>query len=214
MQPGQTITPDGEIKTEAQSVAPKLPPAQPETPPVSNQTDDRQDWSTQPVPQAPQDSIDFDQEASEVQWSASEYIHNQKNPLWYMGLGLVSGLIALILFLVTQDMVSVVIVVIATLLLGVSGAKKPSTLNYKITSTGIHIGNKLYRFEDIKSFSLIDDGAISSIHITPLKRFMPALTIYYPPEEEENIFQSLGNHIPHEERRADAVDRLMKRIRF
>jgi hypothetical protein len=49
---------------------------------------------------------------------------------------------------------------------------------------------------------------------TPLQRFSPLTTIYYDPNDEERIVDLLANRLPMEERKRDAIDRLMWRIRF
>jgi hypothetical protein len=48
----------------------------------------------------------------------------------------------------------------------------------------------------------------------PLKRFMPPLTVYLAPEMEEQIVDFLAQLLPFERHRQDAVDGLLKRIRF
>ncbi len=61
---------------------------------------------------------------------------------------------------------------------------------------------------------MVPEGAFSSVVFMPLKRFAPPRTIYYAPEDEDRIVGLLVNRLPLEEHRADAVDGLMRRIRF
>lgn len=210
MQPGETITPGGspdspngkeqtygfQQESPADSPVPTTPAPQTET--VSNE----------PAEEA------FNQENSYVDWTASEYIDHQKSAQWYFALALVAVIFAFLLYLVTQDWVSVVVVLIAVGLFGISGSKKPRTLEYRITNAGVRIADKLYAYEELKLFSIVTDGGMKSIQILPLKRFMPTLSIYYPPELEDSIFNTLADFLPHEELRHDPVDRLMKRLRF
>ena len=230
MQPGTTITPGqnpDEPPTEAAPTATNMPAAEP------NQAAQGPTAApaSQTVPQPAQPSPDLlekpdpaqwqtdtpsnpEQDKVLVEWTASEYIDHQKTSRWYAMLMIGALLLGLLLFIVTRDLVSVVVVLLAAALFGVSGAKKPRTLPYRITNQGIQIADKLYPFGDIKHFSVVSEGGISSIQLLPLKRFMPALTIYYPPEIEETIFNALADFLPHEEERKDPVDRLMKRLRF
>jgi hypothetical protein len=48
----------------------------------------------------------------------------------------------------------------------------------------------------------------------PLKRFGLPTTIYFAPEDEDRIVDIINQHLPFEPRDRDAIDRLMKRIRF
>ncbi len=51
--------------------------------------------------------------------------------------------------------------------------------------SGLQIGVKSYGFQDFKTFSIAEEGAIVSIVFMPLKRFMPPLTIYVAPDMED-----------------------------
>jgi hypothetical protein len=96
----------------------------------------------------------------------------------------------------------------------VAAARQPQTLKYGINHAGIMVGEKFYPFPDFKSFSIADEEALSSIVLLPMKRFMPGLTIYYPPDQEDEIMTVLSLYLPHETRRVDVVDRLARRLRF
>ncbi len=72
----------------------------------------------------------------------------------------------------------------------------------------------MYALQGFKSFSITEDGAIASIIFMPLKRFMPALTIYMAPDVEDKVVNYLSDVLPMERHRQDAVDSLLKRIRF
>jgi hypothetical protein len=104
--------------------------------------------------------------------------------------------------------------VIVTVLFGVFAARKPRTLNYALDDAGIHIGQKFYSYGDFKSFSVLDEGGLNAIWLMPLKRFMPSLTIYYAPNDEDKIMRVLSSFLPFEDRDHDMVDRLMRKVRF
>ena len=50
--------------------------------------------------------------------------------------------------------------------------------------------------------------------LEPTKRFLPPLTIYFDPSDGEAIFDTLAQHLPHEEKAPDFVERFMRKIRF
>jgi hypothetical protein len=152
--------------------------------------------------------------AGQASWTASEFIAHQKNSGWYVMLGVATLLFATLVYVVTGDKVSTAVVIVVAALFGAFAARKPRTLNYGIDSRGINIGSKFYPYELFKSFSVMQDGAFSSIALLPLKRFMPGISIYYPPEQEQEIVSALSNYLPIEERRHDIIDSLMRRLRF
>ena len=63
-------------------------------------------------------------------------------------------------------------------------------------------------------FLVIQEGGVESIWFTPLKRFMPMVSIYFDPEDGDKIADILSEFLPFENRELDPVDRLMHRIRF
>lgn len=225
MQPGQTIEPGQDnsskpptelppieavpTETEAQPMqAPTNPTTQVAAPFASQQS--RKEWAPGPVDESLKSNIN----PANVEWTASEFIDHQKSSGWYLAV-LAGGIIlATILYFATGDIVTSVVVVIAAIMFSVIGARRPRTLTYRITDQGVQIGEKLYLYADIRSFSIIEEGAIHSIQLLPLKRFTPALSMYYPPEQEDTIADALADYIPHEEHSGDPVDRLMKRLRF
>jgi len=190
--PGWQFTPDGAAKAPENQPTPAM--AGPTSPEI-----------------APKPRI---AEAGSVSWSASEFIVHEKKTGWYGLLALAGIFIAAAVYLLTKDKISSIMIMFATLILGVFAARRPRTLDYQVDSSGIHIGPKSYPYEDFKSFSVIDEGAISSINLTPLKRFMAGITVYYDPKDEDRIVTVLSDYLPFEEGKKDVVDRFMHRIRF
>lgn len=149
-----------------------------------------------------------------IEWTASEYVENHKNAGWFIAVGFSAVLLAGVLYFITRDLISIAIVSIAVILFAIAGAKKPRTLKYLLDDNGITIADKLFPFSTFKSFAVINEGGINSIQLLPLKRFQMALSIYYPPPQEEMILKVLGSHLPAEDRKHDLIDRLMRRLNF
>ena len=149
-----------------------------------------------------------------IEWTASEFISHQKTGKWYVSLGALSACATLIVFLVTKNIFSAFVVAAACMALGVLAARQPQTKRYIVSADGVTIGDTPYPYSMFKSFSVIDDDAIRCIWLRPLKRFMPTVVMYYPPDQEERILLMLENFLPIEDRQHDFVDRLSRRIRF
>jgi hypothetical protein len=85
---------------------------------------------------------------------------------------------------------------------------------YIVDEKGIQVQEKFHPYAEFRSFSVVEEGAINSIWLKPLKRFVPIVVMYFSPEDEQKIIDVLANFLPHEERELDAIDRLSKRMRF
>jgi len=149
-----------------------------------------------------------------VSWSASEFIAHHKSLSWYVSFGSGLALLSVLVYLLTRDIVSLAVVLIAGASFGVLAMRQPEVRQYDITPSGIEISGRLYQFDTFKSFAVHDEGAVSSIFFLPIKRFTPDLRVYYPPEQEDQIVQTLSDYLPMDDSNPDAIDSLMRKIRF
>lgn len=149
-----------------------------------------------------------------LQWKASEFIDHQKGFTWFLPVVLCGLIIVAATYFLTKGLLTPLVIVVGTIAFTVFAKQKPRTLTYALFPGTIKIGTRLYSYDDFKSFSIVQDGALYSIFLEPIKRFFPPQTIYFPPEEGEKIFDFLAERLPHIERKADPVDRLMQKIRF
>jgi hypothetical protein len=158
---------------------------------------------------APQPADDYS-----LSWTASEYVSHHKGSGWYLMLVVVAVAISAVIYLMTKDIFSVIVVIVMAVLVGVYGAREPRSRTYAIGEHGLLIGDHYYPYESFKSYSLLREDAIGFVSLAPSKRFMPPMAMYYAPEDEEQIVTALGNYIPYEERKHDLVDRLSQKARF
>lgn len=169
----------------------------------------------QELPKAAEPSIPEPMPAgADISWTASEYIAHSKGIGWFVLLGVAVVAVAALVFLLTRDLISTAIIVIIAALVGTTSARKPRVLPYHLSPQGLTVGNKFYPYAQFKSFSIMDEGAFSSIMFLPMQRFMPPLSIYYDPEDEERIVAALSMYVPMEMRKHDAMDILARRLRF
>ena len=166
-------------------------------------------------PQAPAPPPVPKQAAGEsVAWTASEFIAHNKSSGWYMLLGLGALGLAAVVYLLTRDKISTAMVVIVAVIFGIFAARKPRELDYSVDSSGMHIGNKFYPYGSFRSFAIVQEEAVESIWLMPLKRFMPIISIYFEPTDGKKIAEVLSKFLPVENRQPDPVDKLMHRLRF
>ena len=148
-----------------------------------------------------------------VRWEAKEYIQHDKNAGWYIGLAIVGlGLVALSVFLQWWTFTAVVVLSVVSLLIYV--LRPARTIKYSISSKGLTEGEKVYKFEDFKSFGILQDDTNFAIVLIPRKRFSPVVTVYFPKEKGEEIVDQFGARLPMEEVRLDLIDRLVRKLRI
>jgi hypothetical protein len=175
-------------------------------------TEQSPDAESQPGAESQPEPASDDGQA--VTWTASEFIAHDKPFGWYVALGLGAAVFAGLVYLVTRDLISVTVVLVATFLFGLYAGHKPRQMEYRLDANGLSVGQKRFGYDAFRSFAVLEEGAIPSIVFMPLKRFAVPTTIYYPPEEEDKIVGVLADRLPMEQRGHDAIDRLMHRIRY
>lgn len=149
-----------------------------------------------------------------VSWTASEYIEYHRPASWYVGLLIAIAVAVTLIFILTRDIVPVIVIAIMGILFGVFASRKPEVREYEISANGISISGKLYSHDLFRSYSVHQEQGLRSLFLVPVKRFMPGITIYYPPDQEDSIMDALASYLPFEEGEPDAVDKLMSKIRF
>lgn len=228
MQPGDTIKPhskpDDAVKSAAASVPEPVPPTtapvqaeanmKPSEPMPEAVAAESSSWQYAPGDEAVSSQSLAHASVDPVTWSASEFVDNEKNAGWFLTLAGLSVVAVSLIYFITKDVVTIVVVLLAAVLFGVTAKRKPRTLQYQLDHRGIQIGDKGYPYESFKSFSVLEEGAFNSIQLMPLKRFMPPISLYYPPESEQQVVATLGSYLPHEERTHDPIERLMRKVRF
>lgn len=223
MQPGETITPGtpptSEQQPEKTEVPTQAPVEQmqqsplPSTPEPVKSSDSESNWqftsdnqeAPTPMPQP---------EIAPVSWTASEYIAHDKGPSWFVAFGLVLFIAVAGLYFITKDLITPLGIAVAGITFGIFAARPPRVLRYTVDSRGIMIEQKFYPYAELKSFDVVDEGQLPAILLMPLKRFLPPITVFYDQQSEEAILNVIGSYLPHQEQQSDAVDRLMRRIRF
>lgn len=171
------------------------------------QTDETMN-NSEPVPVTP------DTGSEPISWQASEFIHHEKNGTWFVALaGVATVLLLLDVFFVKSWTFGALIVVMAIAAFVVA-RRPPRTVNYILSAQGIAIDEKHFSFHDFRAFGVLQEDAFYSIRLVPAKRFMPMVSVYFPPEQGEHIVDIFGAILPMERIELDLIDKLVEKIRF
>ena len=150
-----------------------------------------------------------------INWVASEYVHLEKNTMWFVVFALVVlGLIATDVFLLKSWTFSLLVIVMAAAVI-VYIRRPPRDIQYGLSGKhGLYVGERLYNLTDFKAFGLIRDGEHHSIMLIPVKRFAPGVSVYFPEEVGEKIVDILGSRLPMETLKLDMIDIIVRRLRL
>jgi uncharacterized membrane protein YobD (UPF0266 family) len=149
-----------------------------------------------------------------VEWTASEYVAHEKSAGWYGALFAGSILIIVLVFVITRDVLASIVVLLSCIAISIYAARKPATNKYIINEKGVQVQERFRPYSEFRSFSIVEEGAIDTVWLKPLKRFSPPVVMHFSPEDEQKITDVLANFLPHEDRELDAIDRFSKRMRF
>lgn len=145
-----------------------------------------------------------------VQWQAPEYLHHEKNPLWYVGFGVVVLILtAAAVFLIQSWTFAILIPVMAAALIAYSH-RPPHIMDYVLSAKGLYVNDTLHPFAEFKSFGVIHDESQYSIVLIPVRRFRPSLTVYFPEDKGEAVVDLLGVRLPMLPLKPDAFDKIVR----
>ena len=115
-----------------------------------------------------------------VSWTASEFIAYQKDAKWYISAFIVLVVLVGLSYLITSgDLISVFVIIVVSGLFISLASRKPRTLNYAITNKGIQVGEKLYNYSTIRSFSIMEiDNKDDMILYLKTHSFLPSVHRY------------------------------------
>lgn len=149
-----------------------------------------------------------------LSWQASEFVHHEKDGMWFLALlGVTVALLLVDVFLVQSWTFGALIIVMAIAVM-VIAKRPPRIITYTLTAQGIRIDEKQFHFQDFRAFGVVQENAFYSIRLVPNKRFMPMVSVFFPPEDGEEIVDAFGHALPMENIERDTIDKLVEKIRF
>ena len=150
----------------------------------------------------------------DISWTAAEFTGHQKTVAWY-GLVVVGGLLlAALYYWIARDVVFTTVIVLVIIMAAIYASHKPRSEAYHLSPQGLQIGGRVYGFHQFKNFSVTDDGLVASVVFAPLGRVALPIIVSVPSDIEDKVLDYLSFFLPFEEHRTDAIDGLLRRIKF
>lgn len=135
-----------------------------------------------------------------IAWSAKEYEYRKRSPDWFWAVGLV-GLALAVVAIVLNNVLLGVLIAISTFALIISAVKKPEVVDFEINKRGVSVGGKLYLYDSLESFYVIQEAENPKLLLKSEKVMMPLITIPISGVgvKLQEIVDYLGNHLAEEE---------------
>lgn len=197
-----------------------------EQPPVQNAPQDYPTETYQPTEQQPADEptpvVDTPAQPTQpqveeppVQWTAREYVEVHKGVGWYAIFIVVALVLIAVDILWLKSITFSILVVVMSVALVIYANRPARDIQYTLSGRqGLYIGERLYHLSEFRAFGLIKDGEHNSIMLIPVKRFSPGVSVYFPEEAGEQIVDILGQRLPMETLKLDAIDVVVRKLRL
>ena len=208
-------------------VSPPLPNTAPDHSPIVTLSPDvepaRQQFAVQSDPMTmsqPEQSEPLPQQTpvmpqqEPLRWQATEYIHHEKDVMWFVAFGAVVAALMAVSVLVLQSITFSILIPVMAIALIVYTRRPPRLIDYTLSSKGLFVNDQLYPFADFKGFGVIRDGREFSVMLIPTKRFRLGVSVYFPEEAGEAIVDILGTRLPMQEMHLDLFDRIIHKLRI
>ena len=119
-----------------------------------------------------QSSAEAENDDSLVSWEASEYLHHNRPPIWYIAAVFIGVALAAVAFFVLHSWTFAILLIVMTAAAIVYSRRAPEVLRYTLSKKGLHIGQKFHAFGEFKAFGILQtDGKLFSVRLIPTKRF-------------------------------------------
>jgi hypothetical protein len=114
---------------------------------------------------------------SSFEWEAPEYEHHERSNDWYWAMGIFAVALIVVAFLFKSVLFGL-LVMLGGFSLGLYSVRKPTMVSFNIGPRGVGIGDRVYFFEDLKSFWVrYDPPHVKELVIESKKAVMPHITI-------------------------------------
>lgn len=122
-----------------------------------------------------------------IEWQVPEYEFHQKSPDWFWALGIITiALFFSAIFL--RSFLFGILTLLAGFSIALYGARRPSIVSFGVGPRGMQIGDRIYNYEDLKSFWVnYNPPYKKELIIESKKTFMPHIVIMLGDTDPEKI---------------------------
>jgi hypothetical protein len=155
---------------------------------------------------------DITDDTALIRWQSTEYLHQELPAFRYVMLGILTVVLMLIAYFVIKSISFTILLPVMAATLVMYVRRPPTSNDYTVSRKGIHINDKLYTYDQFRSFGIADYQGHHSVVLVPRKRFQLGQTLYFPDEVGETLVDMLAERLPMKTVAPDAIDKLLARL--
>lgn len=123
---------------------------------------------------------DFSKENPKLEWQSEEFFYHEKSFFWYLSLAFGGTIIAAVPWLISgrKDLITPIVILVASLSLIIYSARKPQTRHYSLSNSSIHIDNKNFSMLDFGYYWVEQLEGHTQITLVGAKRTAMPVTFY------------------------------------
>lgn len=154
-----------------------------------------------------------------ISWVAPEHEHREHTSDWYWAIGIISVSLA-IAFIIAGNMLLSIVIVLGMGTLLFTAKNPPQLKEYKISRIGIRAGSKLYPWESLHSFCVVEKEEDSKDYHEPKlmliskKSYLPHIMIPLNEYIKDDVYEALVLLLPEEPREEPIIERLARKAGF
>ena len=146
-----------------------------------------------------------------LEWQAPEFAQVERKMGWYV-IGTVVFVVLLALMIFWQQWILAILVVLVAVVVLQYSFMKPRLVDFHITSGGLEVGEKFYKFLAFKSFSISKE--VQTVTFERKRRLGISLVWPLPKDGAEKVRKALADFLPEIERPESAIDHLSRLLKF
>jgi hypothetical protein len=149
-----------------------------------------------------------------LEWIAPEFIKYKRDKNWFILPGVVAlALVAIAIIL--KNFLFTVGIIIAAFVVYFYAVKEPRKIKFSISGKGVRVDNRIFPFEDLKSFWIFyNPPEIKELSIRSKKMFIPYIKIPLGDQNPAEVRKLLLRFIPERKHNESAVDTWARKLRF
>lgn len=213
MQPQDEQTQDWQQPKEHASQAPfeAAPVEQQATEPITSQ--DMQ-GSVPVASEMPSDVTPSGNDSDEalIRWQSTEYMHQERTALWFVVLAIIVIVLMVAAIVLIKSITFAILLPVMAVTLVMYVKRPPSLNDYIISRKGLHINDRLYTYDQFRSFGVVQHNGHNSVVLVPRKRFQIGQTLYFPEEVGEPLVDMLAARLPMKEVEPDMIDKILAKL--
>ena len=160
-----------------------------------------------------QPTVEISHTTELLRWQAYEFHYWPKSKEWYVAIGiLAAGFFAV--SILTSNFLLGIIIILVFLLLIIYGAKKPRKIDFGILTTGLVIGQRHWKFDELKSFWIFYDADLKEISIENKALLLPRLNLPLNGQDPNVVREILLRFLPEKKHEESLIDMWVRKLRF